>query len=170
MENTNNIIVRFNMNVMSDSGRSYFDLELFVSEDDDPVGTVANFVDYVQRGQYDGMFFQRLQNLNANSDEPPEILQGGRNRIDDESGSVTVIDVGDTIDDEVVRENDERTIAMAKTSAANSATSQFFINLTDNEDDLSPDVQPNGGFPVFGRVLDDESWEVIMTIASLEPH
>ena len=58
MENTNNIIVRFNMNVMSDSGRSYFDLELFVSEDDDPVGTVANFVDYVQRGQYDGMFFQ----------------------------------------------------------------------------------------------------------------
>ncbi len=168
MENTNNIIVRFNMNVMSDSGRSYFDLELFVSEDDDPVGTVANFVDYVQRGQYDGMFFQRLQNLNANSDEPPEILQGGRNRIDDESGSVTVIDVGDTIDDEVVRENDERTIAMAKTSAANSATSQFFINLTDNEDDLSPDVQPNGGVPVFGRVLDDESWEVIMTIASLD--
>ena len=167
MENANNIIVRFNMNVMTGSGRDYFDIELFVSEDDDPVGTVANFVDYVQRGQYDGMFFQRLQNLNANSDEPPEILQGGRNRIDDDSGTVTVIDVGDTIDDEVVRENDARTIAMAKTSAANSATSQFFINLTDNEEDLSPDVQPNGGFPVFGRILDDESWELLTTIASL---
>ncbi|MCA9271535.1 MAG: peptidylprolyl isomerase [Phycisphaerales bacterium] len=168
MENMNNIIVRFNMNVMTDMGRSYFDLELFVSEDDDPVGTVANFVDYVQRGQYDGMFFQRLQNLNANSDEPPEILQGGRNRIDDDSGTVTVIDVGDAIDDEVVRENDARTIAMAKTSAPNSATSQFFINLTDNETELSPDVQPNGGFPVFGRVLDDESWDLLMTIASLD--
>ena len=123
MENTDNIIVRFNTNVMSDSGQSFFDIELFVSEDDDPVGTVANFVDYVQRGQYDGMFFQRLQNLNANSAEPPEILQGGRNRIDDETGEVTVIDVGDTIDDEVVRENDERTIAMAKTSAPNRANS-----------------------------------------------
>lgn len=168
MENTDNIIVRFNTNVMSDSGQSFFDIELFVSEDDDPVGTVANFVDYVQRGQYDGMFFQRLQNLNANSAEPPEILQGGRNRIDDETGEVTVIDVGDTIDDEVVRENDERTIAMAKTSAPNSATSQFFINLTDNEEDLSPDVQGNGGFPVFGRILGDDSWEVITTIASLD--
>jgi len=168
MENTNNVIVRFNTNVMADSGQSFFDIELFVTEADDPVGTVANFLDYVRRGQYDGMFFQRLQNLNANSSEPPEILQGGRNRLDDNSGTVTVIDVGDSITDEVVRENDARTIAMAKTNAMNSATSQFFINLTDNEDELSPDLQPNGGFPVFGRILDDASWDVITTIASLD--
>lgn len=168
MENTNNVIVRFNTNVMADSGQSYFDIELFVTEADDPVGTVANFLDYVRRGQYDGMFFQRLQNLNANSSEPPEILQGGRNRLDDNSGTVTVIDVGDSIDDEVVRENDARTIAMAKTSATDSATSQFFINLTDNEDELSPDIQPNGGFPVFGRILDDASWDVITAISMLD--
>lgn len=168
MENANNIIVRFNTNIVGDDGKSYFDMELFVSEDDDPVGTVANFLDYVRRGQYDGMFFQRLQNLNANSSEPPEILQGGRNRIDDVTGGVTVIDVGDSIDDEVVRENDERTVAMAKTSAANSATSQFFINLVDNESELSPDVQPNGGFPVFGQILNDRSWDLITMIAELD--
>lgn len=167
MENTSNIIVRFNTNVTGDDGLSHFDVELFVSEDDDPVGTVENFLGYIREGQYDGMFFQRLQNLNANSDEPPEILQGGRNRLDDISGTVTVIDVDDPIDDEVVRENLERTLAMAKTSARNSATSQFFINLEDNEDELSPDIQPNGGFPVFGQVLGDRSWDLIRTIASL---
>lgn len=168
MENTNNIIVRFNTNIVGDDGLSHFDMELFVSEDDDPLRTVENFLDYVRRGQYDGMFFQRLQNLNANSAEPPEILQGGRNRLDEEAGQVTVIDVGDSIDDEVVRENLERTVAMAKTNSPDSATSQFFINLTDNEEDLSPDIQPNGGFPVFGQILGDRSWDLLMTIASLD--
>ncbi len=168
MENTNNVIVRFDTNIVGGDGLTYFDMELFVSETTDPVGTVANFLQYVREGQYDGMFFQRLQNLNANSSEPPEILQGGRNRIDDVTGSVTVIDVRDSIDDEVFRENAPRTIAMAKTGAMNSATSQFFINLVDNEDELSPDVQPNGGFPVFGRILDDRSWDLIMTIAELD--
>lgn len=168
MENTNNIIVRFNTNIVGDDGLSHFDMELFVTEDDDPIGTVENFLRYVRQGQYDGMFFQRLQNLNADPSLPPEILQGGRNRLDDATGQVTVIDVGDTVTDEIGRENNQRTVAMAKTNVANSATSQFFINLTDNEEMLSPDVQPNGGFPVFGQILGDRSWDLLMTIASLD--
>lgn len=168
LENVDNVIVRFQTNVEAEDGSSYFDLELFVSDDGDPVGTVDNFLTYIRDGQYDGVFFQRLQALNGDPDSPPEILQGGRNRLDNETGEVTINESRDSIDDEISRENLARTIAMAKTNATNSATNQFYFNLDDNEDVLSPDVQPNGGFSVFGRVLDDRSWDVVMAIASLD--
>lgn len=168
LENIDNVIVRFQTNVEGPDGFGHFDLELFVSDDGDPVGTVENFLTYIRDGQYDGVFFQRSQALDGDPDSPPDIIQGGRNRLDDDTGAVTINQARDSIDDEIGRENDERTIAMAKTSAANSATNQFFFNLTDNEDVLSPDVQPNGGFPVFGRVLDDRSWDVVTTIAELD--
>ncbi|KAF1047100.1 MAG: Peptidyl-prolyl cis-trans isomerase cyp18 [Xylophilus sp.] len=48
--------------------------------------------------------------------------------------------------------NDRGTIAMARTSNPNSATSQFFINLKDNPSLNAP--QPDGyGYTVFGRVV-----------------
>ncbi|GAB5497167.1 MAG: hypothetical protein Phyf2KO_22470 [Phycisphaerales bacterium] len=168
LENIDNVIVRFQTNVEGPDGFGHFDLELFVSDDGDPVGTVDNFLTYIRDGQYDGVFFQRLQALSADPTSPPDVLQGGRNRLDDETGEVTINQARDAIDDEVGRENDERTVAMAKTSSPNSATTQFYFNLTDNEDVLSPDVQSNGGFAVFGRVLDDRSWDVVTAIAELE--
>ncbi len=167
LENPNNPIVRFETNVESADGFSHIDIELFVSEVDDPTITVENFLGYVRDGQYDNIFMQRSQALSANPDAPSDIIQGGRNRID-EDGSVTAITVGDTIVDEVVRPNDARTIAMAKTNAPNSANSQWFFNLVDNEDVLGPDAQSNGGFAVFGRVVDDRSWDVVLAIADLE--
>lgn len=167
MENQDNVIVRFQTNVDGPDGEGYFDIELFVAEDGDPVGTVENFLTYLRDGQYDGVFFQRLQSLDSDPDSPPDILQGGRNRLDDETGDVTINEARDPIEDEVGRENDARTIAMAKTSAPDSATNQFYINLDDNEDVLGPDVQPNGGFTVFARVLDDRSWDVVTTISDL---
>jgi len=66
--------------------------------------------------------------------------------------------------------NVERTIAMAKRpegapgGGPDSATSQFFINLANNFDNL--DVQ-NGGFTVFARVVDDASWTVVQAIGAL---
>jgi len=63
------------------------------------------------------------------------------------------------------RVNVERTIAMAKLGGdPNSATSQFFFNLDDNATNLD---NQNGGFTVFGRVVDDDSWTVVTTIAAL---
>lgn len=168
LENVDNVIVRFNTNVVGSDGMGHFDLELFVSDSGDPVGTVENFLTYIRDGQYDGVFFQRAAALSSDPDAPPEILQGGRNRLDNETGEITVNATRDSIDDEVGRENDARTIAMAKTNSPNSATSQFYFNLDDNEDVLGPDVQSNGGFTVFGRILDDRSWDVITTIAALD--
>jgi cyclophilin family peptidyl-prolyl cis-trans isomerase len=168
LENIDNVIVRFNTNVAGSDSLSHFDVELFVADSGDPTGTVENFLTYVRDGQYDGVFFQRAAGLTADPTDPPEILQGGRNRLDNETGEVTINTSRDSIDDEVGRENLARTIAMAKTNSANSATNQFYFNLDDNEDVLGPDVQNNGGFTVFGRVLDDRSWDVITTISSLD--
>jgi cyclophilin family peptidyl-prolyl cis-trans isomerase len=168
LENQLNPVVRFETNIPSADGFRYFDLELFVSDTDDPVGTVDNFLSYVRDGQYDNMFIQRSQALNGDPAAPSDIIQGGRNRIIDETGVVTVIDVGDNITDEIGRPNAARTIAMAKTGAPNSANSQWFININDNSDALSPQSQTNGGFPVFGRVVDDRSWDVVLAIAGLE--
>ena len=167
LENASNPIVRFETNVESADGFSHIDIELFVSEDGDPTVTVDNFLGYVRDGQYDNLIIQRSQALNADPDAPSDIIQGGRNRID-EDGNATAINVGDTIVDEVDRSNDARTIAMAKTGAPNSATSQWFFNIVDNESVLGPDVQSNGGFAVFGRVLDDRSWDVVTAIAELD--
>lgn len=167
LEDANNPIVRFETNIQSAAGFSHIDIELFVSADDDPVGTVANFLSYVRDGQYDNIIMQRSQALDANPDSPSEIIQGGRNRIDAD-GNATAINVGDNIDDETNRENEARTIAMAKTNVPNSANSQWYFNLVDNEDVLSPDVQGNGGFTVFGRVVDDRSWDVVLAIAELD--
>ena len=47
--------------------------------------------------------------------------------------------------------NDRGTIAMARTSDPNSATSQFFINVVDNSMLNFPN---NGGYAVFGKVVD----------------
>ena len=168
LENIDNVIARFQTNVAAVDGTSYFDLELFVADDGDPTETVANFLTYVREGQYDGVFFQRLTTLDSDPTSPPDILQGGRNRLDDETGVVSINTSRDSVVDEIGRENLERTIAMAKTSATDSATTQFFFNLTDNEDILGPDVQNNGGFAVFARVLDDRSWDVVMAIAGLD--
>lgn len=167
LENASNPIVRFETNIESADGFSHIDIELFVSETDDPTGTVDNFLGYVRDGQYDNIIIQRSQALTGDPDLPSDIIQGGRNRIDD-NGNVTAINVGDNIDDEINRANDARTIAMAKTGAPNSANSQWFFNLVDNEDVLGPDSQANGGFPVFGRVVDDRSWDVVTAIAGLD--
>ena len=62
------------------------------------------------------------------------------------------------------RSNVERTLAMAKRDMQpNSATSQFFFNLSNNASNLD---SQNGGFAVFARVLDDRSWGVVTSITS----
>ncbi len=51
--------------------------------------------------------------------------------------------------------NTQWTIAMARTSDANSATSQFFINLVDNSAELDPGL--SAGYAVFGSVTSGTS-------------
>lgn len=114
--------------------------------------TVANFVQYVEEGFYDGTVFHRVI--------PGFVAQAGgfdkdlaekttRKAIFNESGNGL--------------SNRRGTIAMARTNAPHTATAQFYINLSDN-----PKLDPNPGrwgYCVFGMVTD--GLDVLERIAQL---
>lgn len=125
-----------------------FDVELF--DADKPV-TVQNFVRYIQANSYQDSIMHRVV---ANF-----IIQGGgiyvANR-NTASNALFYIPTFPPITNEFkvgpFHSNTYGTIAMAKTSDPNSATSQFFFNLTNNAPSLD-DTNNSGGFTVFGRVI-----------------
>lgn len=112
--------------------------------------TAANFLGYVNRGDYDGVIFHRLvQNF---------VLQGGGFRAPS-TASVPLgffppeaIPQGPTVANEPGNSNIRGTVAMAKLgNDPNSATNQFFFNLSDNRSILD---NQNGGFTAFGRLTE----------------
>jgi peptidyl-prolyl cis-trans isomerase B (cyclophilin B) len=106
--------------------------------------TVANFLEYVKAGHYDGTIFHRVIN--------GFMLQGG--------GFTSGMEQKPTnapIDNEATNglKNDKYTIAMARTGAPHSATAQFFINVVDNDflNHTAP-TQQGFGYCVFGKVVE----------------
>jgi peptidylprolyl isomerase len=105
--------------------------------DDKPI-TTGNFKNLVQQGVYDGTTFHRVI--------ADFMIQGGQNP------DVTVATIPDEIGND--NHNYRGTIAMAKTSQPNSATSQFFINVADNSKITYPDGSTfDGTYTVFGTVI-----------------
>jgi len=128
--NVNAQVVRFNSNVGS------FDVQLF--EDATPQ-TVANFLFYLNNGDYTNSLVHRL--------DSDFVLQGGGFFPD---GSA--ITTAPPVINEPGISNTRGTIALARQSGdPNSGTSQFFFNLEDNLFLDSVDE----GFTVFGEVLGD---------------
>lgn len=126
------------------------DLELY--DDITPI-TVANYLDYVNSNAYDLTFINRSI--------PGFVLQTGgvtniSDPIDEPIGpTTTFVDViaSSPIINEPGLSNTRGTIAMAKIpDQPDSATSEWFINLKDNSNPLDTD---NGGFTVFGSIIDD---------------
>ena len=112
--------------------------------------TVANFLGYLERGDYNQTYIHRTANTTGGSFQ---IVQGGGFRFTPFVGSIEVPDQ-DPVLNEPVFSNVRGTIAMAKLSGLpNSATNQWYVNLTDNSESL--DFQ-NEGFTVFGEVLGGE--------------
>ena len=106
--------------------------------------TVANFLQYVQDGHYDGTIFHRvIDNF---------MIQGG--------GFVSGMSQKATrgnIDNEAANglRNIRGSIAMARTPDPHSASSQFFINVSDNDFLNHTSPTPDGwGYCVFGQVVD----------------
>ena len=106
--------------------------------------TVANFVRYAQDGHYDGTIFHRVID--------GFMIQGG--------GFTRKMEQKPTrepIRNEAMNglRNRRGTIAMARTMVVDSATSQFFINLVDNDFLDFQNPTPQGfGYAVFGEVTD----------------
>ncbi len=116
---------------------------------------VANFLAYVRDAAYAGTFFHRAASFEAGG---VSILQGGGFRV---SGTLEVTKRA-PVPLEYNLANSRGTLAAARTSAINSATSEWYFNVRDNTNFLG---QSNGGgYTVFGRVL-GTGMTVIDTIA-----
>jgi peptidyl-prolyl cis-trans isomerase B (cyclophilin B) len=104
--------------------------------------TVASFLQYVADGFYDGTIFHRVI--------PGFMIQGGgftsqmqqkltRGNVRNESSNGLL--------------NDRGTIAMARTGEPHSASSQFFINVADNDFLNRAEARDGWGYAVFGKVI-----------------
>ncbi|MFM1822477.1 MAG: hypothetical protein RI967_743 [Planctomycetota bacterium] len=103
--------------------------------------TVENFVAYAKKGFYDGTVFHRIV--------PGFVIQGGGF---EPSGVQKKTDA--PIDNEWQNglKNLRGTLSMARTDDPKSATSQFFINLKDN-DALDRPISGGAGYAVFAKVI-----------------
>ena len=118
--------------------------------------TVKNFLQYADEGFYDGTIFHRvIDNF---------MIQGGGFTAD-----MTQKPTNQPIKNEATAElkNDRGTIAMARTRDLHSATSQFFINLKDNDFLNHHDETATGfGYAVFGKVI--EGMDVVARIGKVK--
>jgi cyclophilin family peptidyl-prolyl cis-trans isomerase len=126
-----------------------FTIELF--EKDAPL-TVANFLQYVDDGFFDGLIFHRIV--------PGFVIQGGGLDKDFEQKQNRAPIKNEADNGQL---NLRGTLSMARTNAPHSATSQFFVNLKDNG---FLDYRPgNHGYAVFGRVT--EGMDTVDKIAAV---
>jgi peptidyl-prolyl cis-trans isomerase A (cyclophilin A) len=105
--------------------------------------SVANFVQYVKAGHYDGTIFHRvIDNF---------MIQGGGMTADmKEKETRPPI----PLESRNGLLNQRGTIAMARTPDPNSATAQFFINVKDNDFLNQAQAKDGNGYAVFGKVIE----------------
>jgi cyclophilin family peptidyl-prolyl cis-trans isomerase len=130
-----------------------FTIELFTKEA--PVSS-ENFLQYVDEKHFDGTIFHRVI--------PGFMIQGGGM----EAG-LSQKDTRDPIKNEATNglKNSRGTLSMARTNDINSATSQFFVNLKDNDFlDHKPGSNSTYGYAVFGKVT--EGMDVVDKIAKVK--
>jgi peptidyl-prolyl cis-trans isomerase A (cyclophilin A) len=137
--------------VMMETSMGDIKIELF--EKEAPI-SVRNFLDYVNKGFYKGTIFHRvIKNF---------MIQGGGF-----SANMVEKPTNAPIKNEATNglKNDRGTIAMARRNMPDSATSQFFINVVNN--DMLNRPNPDGfGYAVFGKVV--EGMDVVDKIKAVK--
>lgn len=138
--------------VIMETTKGTVTIELFA---DKAPATVDNFLQYADSQFYDGLVFHRVISgfmVQGGGYGPDLMEKPTRDPIVNEARTDTP--------------NLRGTLAMARTSDINSATSQFFINLVDNTYLNHVDETPRGfGYAVFGRVI--QGMDVVDLIATV---
>ena len=130
-----------NPRVAFDTSKGRVVVELYA---DKAPKTVANFLQYVKSGHYDGVIFHRVID--------GFMIQGG-GFTPDMSQKPTRDPIQNEADNGL--RNDRGTIAMARTADPNSASAQFFINTVNNDSLNHRGKTPQGwGYAVFGKVVE----------------
>ena len=127
-----------------------FTIELFEKEAPE---SVANFQRYIEEDFFDGTIFHRIV--------PGFVIQGG-GFTEDMTQKRTRPPVKNEADNGL--KNKRGTLSMARTNDINSATSQFFVNLKDN--DFLDHSRGNFGYAVFAKVT--QGMDVVDQIAAVE--
>ena len=117
-------------------------IEIELNKEKAPI-SVANFVSYINSGHYNGTIFHRVIN--------DFMIQGGG--FNEEFGQKpTQAEIKNEANNGL--KNDKYTVAMARTMAPHSASSQFFINVKDNDFLNFRSEDMNGwGYAVFANVV-----------------
>ena len=107
--------------------------------------TVKNFIDYANDGFYEGTIFHRVID--------GFMIQGGGLMADMRDKANRKAPIKNEANNGL--KNERGTVAMARTQVVDSATSQFFINIEDNDflNHTAPTAQ-GFGYAVFGKVAD----------------
>ena len=136
---------------MIDIKTNHGDITIEIFENEAPI-TSENFLQYIKDGSYNGTIFHRVI--------PNFMIQGGG--MDKHMMSIST---RDPIKNEANNglKNKRGTLAMARTNVIDSATSQFFINLNDN--DFLNHGDRDFGYAVFGKVTN--GMEVVDLIAKV---
>jgi len=143
-------------NPMVTLSTSMGDVKVELYADKAPV-SVKNFLEYAKAGYYDGTIFHRVI--------PGFMIQGGgltADMQDKREGQKPPI----KNESSNGLKNETGTLAMARTSAPDSATAQFFINVKDNPFLDKEKAQDGVGYAVFGKVV--EGMDVVRKIEQVK--
>jgi len=134
------------------------DIKVELFEDKSPI-TVKNFLGYVDDKFYDGTIFHRVIGK-ENADEDFMVQGGGfsEDRKEKKTKGTIKNESGNGVS------NKRGTLAMARTSAPDSASAQFFINVKDN--DFLDGRAGRAGYAVFGKVI--EGMDVVDKIKAVK--
>ena len=142
-----------NPQVLMETSMGSVKIELF--KEKAPI-TVRNFISYVNEGFYDGLIFHRVI--------ASFMIQGGgfdQNMVQKKTKFAIKNEAANGLSNKCY------TLAMARTNVVDSATSQFFINVSNNEFLNHRDNTPPGfGYAVFGKVI--EGMEVVDKIKKVQ--
>ncbi|MEM7475964.1 MAG: peptidylprolyl isomerase [Planctomycetota bacterium] len=123
------------------------DIKIELFSEDAPI-SAENFLAYAKDGYYSGTIFHRVID--------GFMIQGGGFTVDMDRKETNAPIANESSNG---LKNDKYTLAMARTSDPNSATSQFFINTADNDFLNKATCQDGHGYAVFGKVT--EGMEIV---------